>query len=229
MSNPRGNSNAAEKRWVYSRPVQAPTSPDRPGAVILGGDYLGLGIARSLGGHGIPICVIDDERTITRFSRFTTHSVRAADLHDERACTEVLLAAGRRLNFNAMYVRSATNTVQMDNRIEGVDYAASRGADVLGLLFPCTPKTLVNPLTTMVFNMLPNWAPVFSLPREQRKAAFADPAVRARLAEGMARQGDELKSIQDVGRFSIESVAAPEMKSDDEPMTKGTASFFSRE
>ena len=48
----------------------------RVGAVVCGGDYQGLGIVRSLGRRGIPVCVIDDERSIARFSRYTTSSVR---------------------------------------------------------------------------------------------------------------------------------------------------------
>ena len=33
----------------------------RPGgAVVIGGDFNGLGIVRSLGRQGIPVCVIDD-------------------------------------------------------------------------------------------------------------------------------------------------------------------------
>jgi predicted ATP-grasp superfamily ATP-dependent carboligase len=50
------------------------------GAIVLGGDYQGLGIVRSLGRRGVPVCVIDDERSIAGASRFTTHRLRAADL-----------------------------------------------------------------------------------------------------------------------------------------------------
>jgi len=67
------------------------------GAVVLGGDFLGLGIARSLGRRGVAVCVLDDERSIARFSRFATHAVRTEDLRDERAITNALLETGRRL------------------------------------------------------------------------------------------------------------------------------------
>jgi len=69
----------------------------RPGAVVVGGDYQGLGIVRSLGRRGVPICVIDDELSISRFSRYTTYSVHENELRDERATVDALLAAGRRL------------------------------------------------------------------------------------------------------------------------------------
>ena len=47
--------------------------------MVLGGDSQGLGIARSLGRHGIPVCVIDDETSISRASRYVQHSVRVRD------------------------------------------------------------------------------------------------------------------------------------------------------
>src|SRR5215471_9633534 len=68
------------------------------GGIVLGGDYQGLGIARSLGRRGIPVCVIDDEYSIARYSRYVTHSVRVPDLHDEQKTIEVILDAGSRLN-----------------------------------------------------------------------------------------------------------------------------------
>jgi D-aspartate ligase len=70
------------------------------GAIVCGGDYQGLGIVRSLGRQGIPVCVIDDERSISRFSRYTTHSVHVDDLRDEHATIENVLAAGRRLGLD---------------------------------------------------------------------------------------------------------------------------------
>ena len=54
--------------------------PDGAGAIVLGGDFQGLGIVRSLGRHGIPVCVIDDEKSIARYSRYTTASIRVPSL-----------------------------------------------------------------------------------------------------------------------------------------------------
>jgi D-aspartate ligase len=67
------------------------------GAVVVGGDYQGLGIARSLGRRGIPVCVLDDENSIARFSRYTHRAVRVADLRDEHRTVETLLALCQRL------------------------------------------------------------------------------------------------------------------------------------
>jgi predicted ATP-grasp superfamily ATP-dependent carboligase len=70
------------------------------GAVVVGGDYQGLGIVRSLGRHGVPVCIVDDECSIARFSRYATHAIRTPSLRDERATVDVLLDVGRRLDLN---------------------------------------------------------------------------------------------------------------------------------
>jgi D-aspartate ligase len=66
-----------------------------PGAIVLGGDYQGLGIVRSLGRHGVPVCVVDDEHSIARVSRYTDCWARVADLGDEQALVDDLLRIGR--------------------------------------------------------------------------------------------------------------------------------------
>lgn len=68
-----------------------------PGGVVIGGDYQGLGIARSLGQHGIPVCVIDDETSIARASRFVRHLIRVRDLRSEASLLDALQLARRKL------------------------------------------------------------------------------------------------------------------------------------
>jgi predicted ATP-grasp superfamily ATP-dependent carboligase len=67
------------------------------GAVVLGGDYQGLGIVRSLGPRGIPVCVVDDERSIARFSRYAGRAVDIPSLSDGERTVERLLALGAEL------------------------------------------------------------------------------------------------------------------------------------
>ena len=69
-----------------------------PGAIVIGGDYQGLGIVRSLGRRGIPVCVIDDELSIARYSRYLMHFVSVPDLRNDDAIVRELLALGQRLN-----------------------------------------------------------------------------------------------------------------------------------
>ena len=72
----------------------------QPGAVVIGGDYQGLGIVRSLAGRGVPVCVIDDERSIARFSRYTTYAVTSPDLRDGSRTVGAILDVGSRLKLN---------------------------------------------------------------------------------------------------------------------------------
>lgn len=66
------------------------------GAVVVGGDYQGLGIVRSLGRRNVQVCVIDDEYSIARFSRYATHSITVKNLRDELPTVAAVLDAGRR-------------------------------------------------------------------------------------------------------------------------------------
>ena len=84
---------------VSLRPGRAAQS-GRTGAVVIGGDYLGLGIVRSLGRRGIPVCVIDDERSIAGRSRYTTHRVHVPDLRDPYRTVAELVQTGRRLGLD---------------------------------------------------------------------------------------------------------------------------------
>jgi D-aspartate ligase len=66
------------------------------GAIVLGGDYQGLGIVRSLGRRGIPVCVIDDEPSVARYSRFASQTIRVPRLRREDEVLECLLDLGKR-------------------------------------------------------------------------------------------------------------------------------------
>jgi predicted ATP-grasp superfamily ATP-dependent carboligase len=63
---------------VAGAPLQTPAHqtaahPLTPttGAIVIGGDYRGLGIVRSLGRHGIPVWVLYDEHRLATRSRYT--------------------------------------------------------------------------------------------------------------------------------------------------------------
>jgi predicted ATP-grasp superfamily ATP-dependent carboligase len=85
----------------FPPPAAGPAEPLAPaeravGAIVLGGDYQGLGIVRSLGRQGIPVCVADDERSIARHSRHSRSFERLPDLGDEERLVDDLLALARR-------------------------------------------------------------------------------------------------------------------------------------
>ena len=96
----QSNGTGRQKSFVIS-PAKARThapAPETVGAVVIGGDYQGLGIVRSLGRRGVPICIIDDERSISRFSRYATHAVHVKDLRNEQRTLETVLEVGQRLH-----------------------------------------------------------------------------------------------------------------------------------
>lgn len=86
------------------KPIPSPapvySSKGTVGAVVVGGDYQGLGIVRSLGRQGIPVCIVDDELSISRYSRYSTKFVKVADLRDERTSVDTLLKIGRQLGLD---------------------------------------------------------------------------------------------------------------------------------
>jgi predicted ATP-grasp superfamily ATP-dependent carboligase len=71
-------------------------NPQSVGAVVIGGEHPGLGIARSLGRRGIPVYVIDDQHSISQFSRYVTRVVRVRDLRDELNTVDSVLEVGQR-------------------------------------------------------------------------------------------------------------------------------------
>jgi predicted ATP-grasp superfamily ATP-dependent carboligase len=74
------------------------------GAVVLGGDYQGLGIARSLGRHGVPVCVLDDEHSIASASRYVGRRVRVADLRTVDGTVDALIRAADTMSLDGWVV-----------------------------------------------------------------------------------------------------------------------------
>ena len=79
-------------------PAKTRRETEKVGAVVVGGDYQGLGIVRSLGRHGIPVCIVDDEASSARFSRYCTKFVSVDSLRDERTTVDALLKLGKQFN-----------------------------------------------------------------------------------------------------------------------------------
>lgn len=97
-----------------------------PGAVVIGGCFQGLGIVRSLGKHGVPVCVIDDETSISRYSRHTTYAIKVKDLREEQQIVEALLEAGHSFKLHG-WVLYPTR--------EEIVAALSRAREQLGAFF----------------------------------------------------------------------------------------------
>jgi D-aspartate ligase len=77
-------------------PAQTAVNPEQVGAIVIGGEHPGLGVARSLGRRGIPVCVIDDQHSVSEFSNYVTRTVRVKDLRDEHNTIESVMEVGQR-------------------------------------------------------------------------------------------------------------------------------------
>jgi D-aspartate ligase len=81
---------------MKTSPPQTEVNPKQVGAIVIGGEHPGLGIARSLGRRGIPVCVIDDQHSVSQFSNYVTRTVRVKDLRDEHNTVESVMEVGQR-------------------------------------------------------------------------------------------------------------------------------------
>ena len=80
--------------------ISMSSSQSTVGAVVLGGDYQGLGVVRSLGERGIPVCVVDDEQSVSRFSKYCTKFIKLPNLRDGDITVSSLLELGERLKLH---------------------------------------------------------------------------------------------------------------------------------
>jgi D-aspartate ligase len=68
------------------------------GAVVVGGDHPGLAVARSLGRRGIPVFIIEDQLSISSWSRYVKRVIRVENILDERQTVDAVLRVGRQYN-----------------------------------------------------------------------------------------------------------------------------------
>ena len=50
--------------------LSATLAQEGPGAIVIGSDYIALGVVRSLGRHGIPVCLMRDLHVCAAVSRY---------------------------------------------------------------------------------------------------------------------------------------------------------------
>jgi D-aspartate ligase len=80
---------------MVTSPAAVTGTEGMPGAIVIGGDYQGLGIVRSLGRRGIPVVVVDDERSISRHSRYVHAAYRFGELREDADMLEALRGLAR--------------------------------------------------------------------------------------------------------------------------------------
>ncbi|RJQ51027.1 MAG: ATP-grasp domain-containing protein [Actinobacteria bacterium] len=65
---------------------------DLPGALVIGGDFQGLGVLQSLARHGVRTLLIDNELSIGRFSRYKGKMRACPSVRDEKGFVSFLTA-----------------------------------------------------------------------------------------------------------------------------------------
>lgn len=107
--------------------------------------------------------------------------------------TGMSLAGGRAINWNLLRVRAEEESLRsLASRLDASDRAAAAGARVVPLTLPEPFRLMTNFSGGGIYDILPDWSDVMALPLADRVRAFADPAVRARLAAGAASARTEI-------------------------------------
>jgi D-aspartate ligase len=86
----------ADNALVHGAMTSSPVATSDGGAIVIGGDYRGLGIARALGRHGVPVWVLRDYHGVASFSRYVSR-VLQWPVGDEFAQLSLLLRLSREL------------------------------------------------------------------------------------------------------------------------------------
>jgi N-acyl-D-aspartate/D-glutamate deacylase len=113
---------------------------------------------------------------------------------------EMSLAADRPLNWNLLGSLSPTEVYEQ--QLTSCDFAAEHGATVVALTLP----DYMRMRASRVLESMPGWREIVALPADERRAAVADPAIRARLRDGAdeaARRG-----LAAVTQFDLLELAA---------------------
>jgi D-aspartate ligase len=89
-----------------SIPEQQPFTlcTEKAGAVIIGGDFQGLGSLRSLGRHGIPTYLLDHDLCIGRFSKYTKRHKKCPRARDEARLADFLIDLARSENLEGWVI-----------------------------------------------------------------------------------------------------------------------------
>jgi N-acyl-D-aspartate/D-glutamate deacylase len=123
---------------------------------------------------------------------------------------DLSLTADRPLNWNVLGV-SGMDPDGWRRQLQPSDEAARRGATIVALTLPHPMQLWLSLDSGFVLDGLPNWREVIHLPRDQKLAALADPAVRRRMADGAASpEAGALGNLARWERLVIAETFAPE-------------------
>ncbi len=120
-------------------------------------------------------------------------------------------AARRPLNWNVLRI-TAGNGEFVDGTLAAGTHARRRGAKVVALVMPLPSRARFSFGTGFVLDLLPDWSSLFSLPPDERLRALGEPAMRRRLASGVARAAGPMADMADWGSKVIAEVADPSLR-----------------
>src|SRR4029450_13964057 len=112
--------------------------------------------------------------------------------------------AARPLNWNLLVVDEST-----DERLAISDHAAQHGARVLAITYPGLLPVHYTFLSS-VFDALPNWPEIMTLPADEKLRALQQLEVRQRLQAGLDSAEGRLRPIGQLERHTIEKGFSPE-------------------
>jgi len=96
--------------------------------------------------------------------------------------TDMSLAGRRSVNWNLLGVLGGEEKLR--NKLASADHARQHGARVIPLTLPDPQAMRLSFETGFVYDMLPGWGQVMTMPHDDRLRALRDTAVRRRLEEG---------------------------------------------
>ena len=91
--------------YRYVRPPELGGASARRPVVIVGAGPVGLAAAIDLGQRGIPVVVLDDDRTVSVGSRAICYAKRALEILDRLGCAEPIVAKGIGWNVGKVFFR----------------------------------------------------------------------------------------------------------------------------
>src|SRR6185369_5249388 len=91
--------------YRFTRPAELDAPGERRPIVIVGAGPVGLAAAIDLGQRGIPVVVLDEDRTVSVGSRAICYAKRALEILDRLGCAQPVVAKGISWNVGKVFFR----------------------------------------------------------------------------------------------------------------------------
>lgn len=145
---------------------------------------------------------------VSEFPGTTLEFLPGPGLFEEKTydlLTRLSLAARRPLNWNAI-IPNAQSPEVYRSQVAAGDYAAARGARVVGLVMADAPHLRLNLASGQLIDSVDGMRDLFKLPPAERKAAMARPDVRREAERRAAAQSGHSRSYAQFHNYLIEQV-----------------------